>query len=130
MAATDPEKSIVPPSETSGGTSPDTQEAAQKGDWAGKAAEGVVPPEEGGADAPREMLGEDPELESSVLGQTTGSDEPATETGVDLSAGDSADATSQGGPPDVPEDPSVEPDVKDAAAQPVREIDLNTAEQR
>ena len=96
MSATNPEQSIVPPSETSGGTSPDAEENAQTGDWAGHAVEGIVPAELGGADAPREMLAEDPELESSVLGQTTGSDEPATETGVDLSAGDNADATSQG----------------------------------
>ena len=69
----------------------------------------------GGSDAPREMLAEDPQLESSVLGHTTGSGEPATESGVDPSAGDDADATSDGGP-DVPRD--VEPDLKDAASGP------------
>jgi hypothetical protein len=107
MAATDPQQSIVPPSQTSGGTPPDAEEVARKGDWAGRAAEGIVPAaegivpaEQGGGDAPREMLGEDPELVTSVVGQTTGSDEPATETGVDLSAGDNADATSYGGPDD------------------------------
>ncbi|MDQ6775688.1 MAG: hypothetical protein M3071_05570 [Actinomycetota bacterium] len=126
MATTDPEESIVPPTETSGGQSPDTQEKAQKGDWAARADEGIVPTDLGGADAPREMLADDPELESGVLGQTTGSDAPATETGVDLSAGDNADATSHGGP-NLPEDENVEPDVKDAAAKPVREIDLNNA---
>lgn len=40
----------------------------------------------------------DPELGSSVLGQTTSSDEPATDSGVDSSAGDAADATTSGGP--------------------------------
>ena len=69
MATTDPSQSIVPPSETSGG-----------------------------ADAPRETPADDQELETSVFGQTTGSDEPATTTGVDLSAGDNADATSHGRP--------------------------------
>ena len=59
------------------------------------------------------MLDEDPELDSSVLGRTTGSDEPATEDGVDLSAGDNADAATDGGP-DLPED--AEPDLKDIGA--------------
>jgi hypothetical protein len=126
MATTDPEESIVPPSETSGGQSPDAQEKAAKGDWASQADEGIVPAELGGADAPREMLAEDPDLESGVLGQTTGSDEPATETGVDLSLGDNADATTQGGP-NLPEDENVEPDVKDGMAKPLREIDYNDA---
>lgn len=70
----------------------------------------MVPADLRGSDAPREMLEQDPELGSSVLGQTTGSDEPATESGVDLSAGDSADAVTDGGP-DVPQD--AEPDLKD-----------------
>jgi hypothetical protein len=101
------------PSEQRGGTTPDEAEAREKGQWAGQAAEGVVPAELGGSDAPREMLDEDPELDSSVLGRTTGSDEPATEAGVDLSAGDSADAATDGGsePPD-----DAEPDVKDIGA--------------
>ena len=85
------------PSEQRGGTTPDEAEAREKGEWAGTAAEGVVPAELGGSDAPREMLDEDPELGSSVLGRTTGSDEPATEAGIDLSAGDDADATTDGG---------------------------------
>ena len=59
------------------------------------------------------MLDEDPELDSSVLGRTTGSDEPATEDGVDLSGGDDADAATDGGP-DLPED--AEPDLKDIGA--------------
>ena len=101
------------PSEQRGGTTPDEAEAREKGEWAGRAAEGVVPAELGGSDAPREMLDEDPELDSAVLGRTTGSDEPATEAGIDLSAGDNADAVTDGGP-DVPAD--AEPDLKDVGA--------------
>jgi hypothetical protein len=103
------------PSEQRGGTTPDAAETREKGPWAGTAAEGIVPAELGGSDAPRELLGEDPELGSSVLGATTGVDEPATETGVDPSGGDRADATSDAGP-DLPE--GAEPDLKDAAATP------------
>jgi hypothetical protein len=107
------------PSEQRGGTTPDEAEARAKGDWAGTADEGVVPAELGGSDAPREMLADDPELGSSVLGETTASDEPATESGVDLSAGDRADAVTDGGP-EVPQD--AEPDLKDVAAA-AREAD-------
>ena len=56
--------------------------------WAAQAEEGVVPAELGGSDAPREMLDDDPELGSSVLGRTTGSDEPATDDGVDRGGGE------------------------------------------
>jgi hypothetical protein len=101
------------PSEQRGGGTPDAAEAREKGDWAGTADEGVVPPELGGSDAPREMLADDPELGSSVLGRTTASDQPATEAGVDLGAGDHADALTDGGP-DVPQD--AEPDLKDVGA--------------
>ena len=45
------------------------------------------------SDAPEELLGDDPELGSAVLGQTTGSDEPATEDGIDRAGGENADAT-------------------------------------
>jgi hypothetical protein len=107
----DDQRSSVDPSEQRGGKTPGEQEAAEKGPWAAKAAEGVVPAELGGSDAPREMLDDDPELGSSVLGATTGSDEPATEEGVDLSAGDDADATSDGGV-ELPD--GAEPDLKDA----------------
>jgi hypothetical protein len=69
-----------------------------KGEWAEMADEGVVPAEESDA---------------AVVGRTTGSDEPATEEGIDPSAGDSADAVTQGGP-EVPED--AEPDLKDVGA--------------
>jgi hypothetical protein len=70
-----------------------------KGDWAETADEGVVPDE----------LGADED--AAVLGRTTGSDEPATKEGVDLSAGDEADATSDGGV-ELPD--GAEPDLKDA----------------
>jgi hypothetical protein len=111
------------PSEQRGGTTPDAAETREKGEWAGKAAEGVVPADLGGSDAPRELLDDDPELESSVLGRTTGSDEPATESGVDLSAGDEADATSDGGsqPPE-----GREPDTKDIGA-PTRQPNTDNA---
>jgi hypothetical protein len=102
-----------PPSEQRGGTPPDAAEVREKGPWTETAAEGVVPAELGGSDAPRELLAEDPELGSAVLGETTGSDEPAGEAGVDASGGDEADATSDGGP-DVT--PGVEPDLKDVSA--------------
>lgn len=115
MADGDQEQSPQKPSEQRGGTTPDDTEAREKGEWAGKADEGVVPAELGGSDAPREMLDSDPELGSSVLGETTGSDEPATESGIDPSAGDSADAVTDGGP-DLPEEE--EPDVKDIGTPP------------
>jgi hypothetical protein len=120
----DDQRSSVDPSEQRGGTTPGEQEAAEKGPWAAKAAEGVVPAQLGGSDAPREMLDEDPELGSSVLGATTGSDEPATEDGVDPRAGDSADATTDGGP-EVPS--GVEPDLKDAASG-ARQVDRESAD--
>ena len=72
-----------------------------KGEWAETADEGVVPDELGTGDE-----------DDAVLGRTTGSDEPATEEGIDLSAGDDADATSDGGV-ELPE--GAEPDLKDAA---------------
>jgi hypothetical protein len=102
------------PSEQRGGTTPDATEIREKGPWAETAAEGIVPAELGGSDAPPEMLAEDPELGSSVLGATTGSDEPATERGIDRSGGDDADATSDGAP-DLPQ--GAEPDLKDAPRQ-------------
>jgi hypothetical protein len=118
------ESEDVKPTEQRGGTTPGEREASEKGSWAAKAAEGIVPAELGGSDAPSEMQAEDPELGSDVLGATTGSDEPATETGVDLSAGDNADATSDGGPKRANDG---EPDLKDAAAGP-RQADAKSAE--
>jgi hypothetical protein len=118
MAGSDEETGPQKPSEQRGGTTPDEDEAREKGEWSETAAEGIVPAEEGGSDAPREMLAEDPELESDVLGRTTGSDEPATEEGIDPSGGDEADATSHGGP-ELPEEG--EPDMKDMGASSRRE---------
>jgi hypothetical protein len=83
-----------------------------KGEWAQTADEGIVPSDLGGTDAPDEMLPDDPELGSDVTGKTTGDDEPATAEGIDLEAGDNADAVTDGGP-EVPED--AEPDLKDIA---------------
>ncbi len=115
MAGRDHEQGARKPSEQRGGTTPDESEAREKGPWAETSAEGIVPAELGGSDAPREMLAEDPQLESSVLGRTTGSDEPATDGGIDPSGGDQADATTDGGP-NRPE--GVEPDLRDAASGP------------
>jgi hypothetical protein len=124
MGETDDHSESVKPTEQRGGSTPSEREAREKGPWAAKAGEGVVPAELGGSDAPAQIQSEDPELGSSVLGATTGSDEPATESGVDPSAGDNADATSDGGA----EDPQAEePDLKDAAAGP-RQADLKSAE--
>jgi hypothetical protein len=75
------------------------EHSEDKGEWADTADEGVVPDELGGDE------------DAAVLGRTTGSDEPATEEGVDLGAGDQADATSDGGV-ELPE--GAEPDLKDA----------------
>jgi hypothetical protein len=111
-----------PPSEQRGGTTPDEAEIREKGQWAETAAEGIVPAELGGSDAPGEMLAEDPELGSRALGETTGSEQPATESGIDPSAGDEADATEDGGPAPPPE--GAEPDLKDAAGAP-RQVDVD-----
>ena len=74
-----------------------------KGQWAETAEEGIVPDElSGDEDAP-------------PMGRITGSDEPATAEGIDLEAGDEADAVTDGGPK-PPQD--AEPDLKDAAAMP------------
>ena len=102
------------PSEQRGGTTPDDDEAREKGAWAGTAQEGVVPADLGGSDAPREMLDDDPQLGSAALGRPASDDEPATEAGIDLEAGDNADAVTDGGP-DTPDD--AEPDLKDAATR-------------
>jgi hypothetical protein len=117
MAGSDDEQASVKPSEQRGGTTPDAAEVREKGPWSDVASEGVVPAELGGSDAPPELLDDDPELGSDALGRTTGSDEPATEQGIDSSGGDNADATSDGGP-ELPE--GVEPDLKDVAAAKLR----------
>jgi hypothetical protein len=80
-----------------------------KGEWAETAEKGIVP----------DALGEDrlsteePQLSSAVTGATTGDDTPATAEGIDLSAGDEADAVTDGGPK-PPAD--AEPDLKDIGA--------------
>jgi hypothetical protein len=117
MAESDEGQGAVKPSEQRGGSAPDDAEVREKGQWAGFAAEGMIPAELGGSDAPRELLADDPELGSAVLGRTTGSNEPATEDGVDLSGGKNADATADGGP-DLRD--GVEPALKDAASAKVR----------
>jgi hypothetical protein len=114
------------PSEQRGGTTPDEEEIREKGQWAETADEGIVPAELGGSDAPREKLAGDPQLGSSALGETTASDEPATERGIDPNAGDEADATSDAGP-EPPE--GAEPDLKDAAAAP-RQVDVDSEDSR
>lgn len=124
MPTDDEQRDPINPSEQRGGSVPGDQEADEKGPWAAKAQEGVVPAELGGSDAPDEMLAEDPELGSASLGQTAQSDEPATESGIDQSGGDHADATEYGGP-NPPE--GGEPDLKDAAAGP-RQADLDSAD--
>lgn len=126
MGDADEQRDVVKPTERSGGATPNESEAREKGDWAAKAQDGVVPADLGGSDAPDELLAEEPELGDSVLGRTTGSDEPATETGVDLSAGDSADATSDGGA-ETPD--AVQPDLKDASAGP-RQVDVASDQSR
>lgn len=119
----DSDKPSVRPSEQRGGTTPGEDEAREKGEWAARAEDGVVPAELGGSDAPRELLDDDPQLGSSVLGETTGSDEPATDDGVDRSAGARADAVTDGGAAPAK---GVEPDLKDAGAGP-RKTDLESA---
>ena len=114
----------VKPSEQRGGTTPGADEAREKGEWAATAQDGIVPAELGGSDAAPEMLDDDPELGSSVLGETTASDEPATDTGIDRSGGEHADAVTDGG--SAPPPAGAEPDLKDAAAGP-REPDRQSA---
>src|SRR5579859_5134051 len=123
MSPSDDQQASVKPSEQRGGTTPGEQEAREKGEWAARADEGVVPAELGGSDASTEMLADDPELGSEVLGETTRSEEPATETGIDPAGGDHSDATSDGGAK-APE--GAEPDLKDAASGP-RRADLDSA---
>ena len=69
------------------------------------------------------MLDEDPELGSESLGRTTGSNEPATEGGIDPAAGDRADATTDGGP-EVPD--RGEPDTKDVAQTAIKRQQAGT----
>ena len=77
----------------------------RKGEWAEVADEGIAPVRED---------------DHPVTGETTGDDTPATSEGIDLTAGDAADAVTDGGA-ERPE--GVEPDLKDAGAPP-RQVDL------
>jgi hypothetical protein len=114
MAGDDRQQGSDKPSEQRGGTNPGDAEAREKGEWVQTAQEGIVPAELGGSDAPAEVLGDkDPDYSDAALGRTTGSDEPATEGGIEPAAGDRADATTDGGP-ELPE--GAEPDTKDVAA--------------
>src|SRR3954468_16503182 len=88
------------PEEQRGGTTPDDQELQEKGAWAEGARDGIVPRDE-----------EADQLDDAALRRPTGSDDATTQEGVDLSAGDNADATSDGGV-ELPE--GAEPDLKDA----------------
>ncbi len=124
MERNDDQRASTNPTEQRGGSVPGEQEAREKGPWAARAREGVVPPELGGSDAPADLLPDDPELGSSVLGGPARTDEPATEAGIDPRGGENADATSDGGP-DVPD--GVEPDLKDATSGP-RQVDLDSAQ--
>lgn len=73
----------------------------EKGEWAEVADEGIVPDELSSDD------------ESGPVGRRAGTDEPATDEGIDPQGGDQADAVTHGGP-DVPA--GVEPDLKDISA--------------
>ena len=111
------------PTEQRGGAPPGDREAREKGPWAARARDGVVPPELGGSDAPEERLADDPELSSGVLGAPASSEAPATEAGIDASGGDQADATTHGGP----ESPAGgESDLKDVGSGP-RQVDAESA---
>jgi hypothetical protein len=123
MASKDEDRDAVKPTEQRGGSVVGDDEAREKGPWAATARDGVVPAELGGSDAPSDLLPEDPELGSSVLGRPVHAEDSATETRVDPHGGDHADATTDGGP-DVPD--GVEPDLKDAASGP-RQIDIESA---
>lgn len=123
MASNDKNREAMKPTEQRGGSVLGDDEAREKGPWAATAQDGIVPAELGGSDAPTDLLPEDPELGTSVLGRRARSEDPATETRIDPHGGDHADATTDGGP-DVPD--GVEPDLKDAASGP-RQIDVQSA---
>jgi cytoskeletal protein RodZ len=74
--ATDPEHSTAPPSQPGEGSATEADEVAQKGEAAGIAAQGIAPVPAEPATVPAE---------------------PASESGVDPSAGDAADATTSEG---------------------------------
>jgi len=67
-----------------------------KGEWAEVAEAGIAPTDD----------------DDGTTGRTTGDDTPATAEGIDLGAGDAADATTDGNHDPTPE--GVEPDLRDA----------------
>ena len=69
---------------------------SSKGEWAEVAEEGIAPTDD----------------DDGTTGRTTGDDSPATAEGIDLSAGDDADATTDGNADPTPE--GEEPDLRDA----------------
>lgn len=134
MGGSDEQGSAGTPTEQRGGTPPSEAEASAKGPWAAKAAEGIVPTELGGADAPPRAEEGASELGDAVTGVSTGSEEPATDTGIDHHGGEHADAIVDGAPEgavtagdDAEPDRSHEPDLRDAAVGP-RQSDLKSAE--
>src|SRR3954453_20322001 len=97
MAGDERQQGPVKPSEQRGGTTPGDEEARANGGGAAGAQKAVVPAELGGSDSPEEILEDAPGMSDAALGRTTGSDEPATEAGIDPAAGDHADAARPGG---------------------------------
>ncbi|HWH12867.1 MAG TPA: hypothetical protein VG165_17230 [Solirubrobacteraceae bacterium] len=91
--------SQIAPTEGRGGAVPSGSEIDEKGEAAEVAVDGIVPAELGGSDAPDALhQAPDPELTSDVLGgYASDPDVTATDGGVDLSGGDNADATANGG---------------------------------
>ena len=67
-----------------------------KGEWAEVAEEGIAPTDD----------------DDGTTGRVTGDDSPATAEGIDLEAGDAADATAIGNADPTPD--GEEPDLRDA----------------
>lgn len=70
---------------------------SSKGEWAEVAEEGIAPTDD----------------DDGTTGRTTGDDSPATAEGIDLTAGDDADATAIGNTDPTPE--GEEPDLRDVS---------------
>ena len=70
MASNDKNREAMKPTEQRGGSVLGDDEAREKGPWAATAQDGIVPAELGGSDAPTDLLPEDPELGTSVLGRS------------------------------------------------------------
>jgi len=86
--------SPIAPTEGRGGAAPEGEEFQDKGGAAQVAAGGIVPTDLGGPDA-------NPELPGNVSGGFASDPDVTATGGVDLSAGDNADATSIGGAAEV-----------------------------